>query len=119
MTATADQAPAPAAAILPYEALSPAEERLERWRKVTGLILAPIAFTWILLLDFPTLSPQAHRLAGVMAAVVVVMPTTVGRRGVWRPSPGPGDFSATGCGGLGHPELWDGRGLPRVPHSTA
>src|SRR5688572_9976047 len=71
MTATeaTDVPPAPA---VPHEALSPAEERFERWRKVAGFVLAPIAFAWILLLDFPTLSPQAHRLAGVMAAVVIL-----------------------------------------------
>src|SRR5688500_18677578 len=65
----------PLAPAVPHEALSPAEERFERWRKVAGFVLAPIAFAWILLLDFPTLSPQAHRLAGVMAAVIILWVT--------------------------------------------
>ncbi len=75
MTATAaanDDGDAPASPVFPKEALSPAEERIERWRKVAGFILAPIAFTAILLSDFPALSPQAHRLAAVMAAVIVL-----------------------------------------------
>ena len=73
MTATEATHPSPPAAPpLPLEALSPAEERFERWRKVTGLVLAPIAFAVVLLLDFPTLTPQAHRLAAVMAAVIVL-----------------------------------------------
>ncbi len=71
MTAThdADASPPP---ILPIEALSPAEERFERWRKFAGFVLAPLAFAAILLSDFPALSPQAHRLAAVLAAVVVL-----------------------------------------------
>jgi sodium-dependent dicarboxylate transporter 2/3/5 len=74
MTATDDtDLPAPQTpVILPYEALSPAEERFEEWRKVAGLILAPIAFLALLLMDFPILSPQAHRLAAVMAAVIIL-----------------------------------------------
>src|SRR5688572_10855771 len=56
----------------PIEALSPAEERFERWRKSAGFFLAPLVFLVILLSDFPALSPQAHRLAAVMAAVVTL-----------------------------------------------
>jgi sodium-dependent dicarboxylate transporter 2/3/5 len=39
---------------------------------VLGLALAPAAFGGVLLADFPTLTPEAHRLAAVMAGVVVL-----------------------------------------------
>ncbi|HEV2295070.1 MAG TPA: DASS family sodium-coupled anion symporter [Tepidisphaeraceae bacterium] len=68
-TETSNIPPAPA---MPVEAISPAEARLERWRKLAGFILAPIAFIALLLADFPALSPEAHRLAAVMAAVVTL-----------------------------------------------
>ena len=71
MTATeaTKVSPAPPA---PLEALSPAEERFERWRKTAGFFLAPAVFVLVLLIDFQTLSPQAHRLAAVVAAVVTL-----------------------------------------------
>lgn len=40
-----------------------------------GPILAPIAFVAVLLTSFETLSPEAHRLAAIMAAVVVLWVT--------------------------------------------
>ena len=49
--------------------------RTERLVRTFGLIAAPLLFTALLLLPLPTLSPQAHRLAGVMAAVVVLWMT--------------------------------------------
>jgi sodium-dependent dicarboxylate transporter 2/3/5 len=54
------------------EALSPAEERFERWRARAGFVLAPIVFAVLLLMDFPSLSPPAHRLAAIMGAVIVL-----------------------------------------------
>jgi sodium-dependent dicarboxylate transporter 2/3/5 len=56
----------------PEGTLSPLEERVEHWRKRVGLFLAPIAFTTVLLLNFPGLKPEAHRLAAIMAAVIVL-----------------------------------------------
>ncbi|HYO10708.1 MAG TPA: DASS family sodium-coupled anion symporter [Tepidisphaeraceae bacterium] len=57
---------------IPSEQLSPAEERFERYRRRAGLVLAPIAFAAVLLAPVPGLSPEAHRLAAVMAAVVTL-----------------------------------------------
>ncbi len=50
--------------------LSTAEQRFDRWRRTVGLFLGPAAFgvVWLLPLG---LSPAAHRLAAVMALVVV------------------------------------------------
>jgi sodium-dependent dicarboxylate transporter 2/3/5 len=58
--------------VSPMEALSPAEETFERWRKRIGLTLAPIAFLTLLMLPLPSLKPEAHRLAAIMAAVIVL-----------------------------------------------
>ena len=44
-------------------------------RRVIGSLLAPAVFLALLLLPFPGLSPEAHRLAAVMAAVVVLWVT--------------------------------------------
>ncbi len=49
--------------------------RSDRVRRLIGLCLAALLFTVILLMDFPTLSPEEHRLAAVMAAVVVLWVT--------------------------------------------
>jgi sodium-dependent dicarboxylate transporter 2/3/5 len=54
------------------ETLSPAEERLNRMRSTAGLALAPAALLLLLIVPFPNLSPQAHRLAAILAAVVVL-----------------------------------------------
>src|ERR1044071_8335239 len=54
------------------EQISPAEARFERWRRAAGFVLAPAAFTALLLLPLPGLKPEAPRLAAVMAAVVVL-----------------------------------------------
>jgi len=69
MTATeADVSPG-AAALL--EVLSPGEQRFEQVRKRIGLVLAPLAFAVLLLSPLP-LNPQAHRLAAIMAGVVIL-----------------------------------------------
>ncbi len=54
------------------EQLTEAEERFERWRKKLGLLVAPLLACLVYALDFPTLKPEAHRLAAVMSAVVVL-----------------------------------------------
>lgn len=54
------------------ETYSPAEERFNRRRRTWGLALAPIVFGVILLLPLPDLSSSAHRLAAILAMVVVL-----------------------------------------------
>src|ERR1044071_3699523 len=54
------------------EQISPAEERFERWRRAAGFVAAPLAFVILLWLPLPGLKPEAHRLAAVMAAVVLL-----------------------------------------------
>jgi sodium-dependent dicarboxylate transporter 2/3/5 len=56
----------------PLERLSDPEERFERLRRRVGLVLAPIALPALLVWPMPGLPPTAHRLAAVMAAVVVL-----------------------------------------------
>jgi sodium-dependent dicarboxylate transporter 2/3/5 len=65
-------AASPSDLLLPIEALSPAEERFERWRKRVGLVLAPLAFLALLIIPMPSLEPRAHRLAAIMAGVIVL-----------------------------------------------
>src|SRR5918999_4679106 len=54
------------------EQISPAEARFERWRRAAGFVVAPLAFAVLLWLPLPGLKPEAHRLAAVMAAVVIL-----------------------------------------------
>jgi sodium-dependent dicarboxylate transporter 2/3/5 len=54
------------------EKLSEAEERFERGRRVAGAVVAPVVFVTLLLLPLPGLKPEAHRLAAVMATVIVL-----------------------------------------------
>ncbi len=54
------------------EVVSGPEARFERARRVVGLVLAPAVFALLLLLPLAGLKPEAHRLAAVMAAVVVL-----------------------------------------------
>src|SRR3954471_16588791 len=54
------------------EQISPAEARFERWRRAAGFVLAPAAFVALLLLPMAGLKPEAHMLAAVMAAVVLL-----------------------------------------------
>src|SRR5688572_21900469 len=44
-------------------------------RRRIGAVAAPVVFITLLLLPMPSLSPEAHRLAGVLAAVVVLWVT--------------------------------------------
>lgn len=52
--------------------VSEAEERFDRARKRAGLLAAPIVFAAILSAPLAGLSAQAHRLAAVFAAVIVL-----------------------------------------------
>jgi sodium-dependent dicarboxylate transporter 2/3/5 len=54
------------------EALSPAEEKFERWRKRSGAFVAPVIFLVMLFLPMGGLDPKAHRLAAIMAGIVVL-----------------------------------------------
>ncbi|HVF56202.1 MAG TPA: SLC13 family permease [Pyrinomonadaceae bacterium] len=54
------------------ERISEGEARFERARRLIGFILAPLVFTLLLLAPLPGLKPEAHRLAAVMASVVVL-----------------------------------------------
>lgn len=52
-------------------AMSPAEERFERWRRTTGLFAGPLVFAAVWALPTPALTVPAHRLAAVASLVVV------------------------------------------------
>lgn len=52
--------------------LSEREERFERIRGRAGFVLAPVVFTALLLAPLDGMKPEAHRLAAVMAAVVIL-----------------------------------------------
>jgi sodium-dependent dicarboxylate transporter 2/3/5 len=54
------------------EQITEGEARFERVRRTAGLMLAPAIFILLLLLPMPALKPEAHRLAAVMAAVVIL-----------------------------------------------
>jgi sodium-dependent dicarboxylate transporter 2/3/5 len=62
-------------AIGAVEVYSPAEERFNRRRRSAGLFLAPAVFVAILALPAAGLSVEGHRLAAVMATVVVLWVT--------------------------------------------
>ena len=53
------------------------ESRIDLLRRRTGLVLAPLLFAFVLSANFESLAgkPTAHRLAAVMAAVVVLWVT--------------------------------------------
>src|SRR5215207_483937 len=53
------------------EALSPAEAAFERWRRIGGAVLAPVAFFVAYWLT-PGLKPEGRRLSAVLAAVAVL-----------------------------------------------
>ena len=57
------------------EQITEGEARFERWRRTAGLVLAPAVFVLLLLLPLPALKPEAHHLAAVMAAVVILWVT--------------------------------------------
>jgi sodium-dependent dicarboxylate transporter 2/3/5 len=56
----------------PREVLSTGEQRFERLRNRAGFVLAPLVFAALLLAPLEGVKPEAHRLAAVMAAVVVL-----------------------------------------------
>ncbi len=56
------------------EAYSPAEEMFNRRRRTTGLFLAPVVFLALLFLPLPLAAP-AHRLAAILAMMVVLWVT--------------------------------------------
>ncbi len=64
--------PSVAQTISPAETLSEGEVKFEMWRNRVGFVLAPTVFLIIWFLPFETLKPEAHRLAAVMAAVIVL-----------------------------------------------
>ena len=51
--------------------ISGGEEKFERARRTIGLFLGPVLFFVVLLVPLPSLSPPAHRLAAVLALVLV------------------------------------------------
>ena len=57
------------------EQVSEREARFERVRRVVGLVLAPVVFAVVWFLPLEGLKPEAHRLAAVMATVVVLWVT--------------------------------------------
>jgi len=56
----------------PAETISDAEAKFEQWRNRAGFVLAPAVFLLIWFLPFENLKPEAHRLAAIMAAVIVL-----------------------------------------------
>jgi sodium-dependent dicarboxylate transporter 2/3/5 len=52
--------------------LSEREVRFERARNRAGVVLAPLVFAAVLMAPMGALKPEAHRLAAVMAAVIVL-----------------------------------------------
>jgi sodium-dependent dicarboxylate transporter 2/3/5 len=54
------------------ETISEGEARFERIRNRVGMVAAPLVFAALLLAPMEGLKPEAHRLAAVMAAVVVL-----------------------------------------------
>jgi sodium-dependent dicarboxylate transporter 2/3/5 len=56
---------------MPYnEAITPSEERFERWRRSIGLFAGPLVAVIIHFLPLD-LAPQAHRLASILAIVII------------------------------------------------
>lgn len=58
--------------IHPPETISAGEEKFEAIRRRVGYFLAPAVFFAIWLIPFEGLKPEAHRLAAIMAAVIVL-----------------------------------------------
>lgn len=54
------------------EVISKGEERFEKFRNRLGFVLAPLVFFLIYFYPFEALKPEAHRLAAIMAAVIVL-----------------------------------------------
>ena len=55
--------------------ITEAEARFEELRKKSGYILAPALFLLILLIPFPSLTPQAHRLGAILGGVIILWMT--------------------------------------------
>ena len=55
----------------PAEKLSDAEQRFERVRRTTGLVLGPLVFGLLLLFPLPAPNPEAARLAAVLGFALV------------------------------------------------
>jgi hypothetical protein len=68
MSPLLEESPAPVA----LGNLNEGEGRVLRTRRRLGLTLAPLLFAVLLATPMPALRPEAHRLAGVTAAVVVL-----------------------------------------------
>ncbi|MGI8995365.1 MAG: SLC13 family permease, partial [Pyrinomonadaceae bacterium] len=58
--------------LLAIEQLAEPETRFDRGRRLAGLLVAPAVFLLLLALPLPGLKPEAHRLAAVMASVIVL-----------------------------------------------
>ncbi|MBK6589101.1 MAG: DASS family sodium-coupled anion symporter [Acidobacteria bacterium] len=56
----------------PPETISAGEAKFEAYRKRAGYFLAPAVFLAIFFFPFHDLKPEAHRLAAIMAAVIVL-----------------------------------------------
>src|SRR5687767_10996396 len=54
------------------EVVSTAEAKFDAWRNRAGFVLAPAVFFLVWLLPMPSLKPEAHSLAAIIAAVVVM-----------------------------------------------
>ena len=65
MTETEEEFSAP-------EVVSEGESRFDAWRNRAGLFLAPLAFMLVWLTPMPGLKPEAHSLAAVIAAVIIL-----------------------------------------------
>ncbi|MDZ7319840.1 MAG: DASS family sodium-coupled anion symporter [candidate division KSB1 bacterium] len=55
----------------PMETISTREQRFDRARRTISLFIGPVAFIVVLLLPLPALTPQAHRLAAILAWVLI------------------------------------------------
>ena len=64
--------PQPAVPVAPAEALSPAEQAFERWRRVGGAVLAPIAFFLTYALTQGHLTSEGRTLSAILTAVCVL-----------------------------------------------
>jgi hypothetical protein len=71
------------------EAVAATEARFESMRRKIGMFASPIVFVLILLLPIPGLTVEAHRLAAIMALVILLwvteaLPLPVRSRRSWR-----------------------------------
>ena len=57
------------------QAVQDAQARFDEQRRRVGLLLGPALFLLVLLLPFGSLTPEGHRLAAVMALVIVFWTT--------------------------------------------